>query len=640
MASRPLAAGAVLVLAAAILVPWLLSSGKAESQTQPVAKVERGPLVISISESGSVKSREQSVLKCEVEGRTTILYLVPEGTGVKKGDLLIELDSSTLEEQKASQAITVMNAEASFIQAQKNLEVTKSQAASDVAKAELAYRFAELDLRKYLEGDYPQQLKRAQSDITLAKEDLQRASDDLAWSQKLAAEGYITRTELQGDELAQKRADLSLQQSETALSVLQTYTHKREVERLQSDVEQARSALDRTKQKAEADVVQAEASFRARESEFGRQKDKLTKISDQIGKCKMYAPVDGMVVYATTVATDRRMSNQQPLAEGQEVRERQDLIYLPTTSFMKADIKVQESSLRKVSVGMPVRITIDALPGQVYYGTVSRIGLLPDAQSQWMNPDLTVYSTEIQLQGDMSALRPGMSCRAEIIVAQYDDALYVPIQAVTRVKGKPTVYARTSSGFESKAVEIGLDNNRVVRILSGVAEGQYVSLTPPLEAASLGAQGEGAAGEKLPEGAVSTASLLTGARQGGNAAQPGPGPGGFDPSTMGSMSAEERRAAFQNMTEEQRAALRQQFGGGRGGFRGQREDGSTDSQLGGPGFRMDGSTDSQLGRRRPRGSGAGEGTAGTDADGGGGFTGGGRRRGGDAGGPAGGGQGD
>jgi HlyD family secretion protein len=628
--ARPVTAGAVLLIAAAALVPWLLSSGKAENQSQPVVRVERGPLVISISESGAVKSREQKILKSEVEGRTTILYLVPEGTGAKAGDLLVELDASNMEEQKTSQQITVMNAEASYIRAQKNLEVTKSQADSDVARAELDCRFAEIDIKKYVEGEYPQQLQKAESDITLAREEQQRAADELAWSQKLAAEGYITRTELQGDELAKKRSDLSLEQSETQLKLLKEYTYNRELERLKSDVEQTGSALERVKQKASADVVQAEADFKARESELTRQKDKLEKMIDQITKCRMTAPVDGMVVYATTVQGDRR-GGQQPLAEGQEVRERQELIYLPTAAFMKAEIKVQESSLRKVAVGMPVRITVDALPGKMFYGTVSKIGLLPDAQSQWLNPDLTVYSTEIQLQGDMSALRPGMSCRAEIIVAQYDDALYIPVQAVTRVKGTPTVYVETPSGFEPTPVEAGLDNNRVILIVSGLVEGQMVSLTPPLEAASLGAQGESAGSEMLPDGLVSTASVLapvTPAFPQEPGAEGQPAAGGIDMEKMRSMSREERQKMFENMTEEERAALRTQFGG-RGGSRGQRgDDGSTDSELSGPRFRMDGSTDSELGGRRPRGG--ADGTGGT----------GGRRRDSGGGSSTGGGQGD
>ena len=608
-------AGAVaaVVVVAAVLLLWPLSAGKTDGRNQPTARVERGPLTISISESGAVKSREQIILKSQVEGRTTILSLIPEGTKVKAGDLLLELDTSTLEEQKISQQITLLNAEAAFVRARENREVVKSQAASDVAKADLALRFAKLDLDKYLQGEFPQQLQKAESNITLAMEYLTSANKKLTWSQQLAAEGYITRTELQSDELAQKRANLDLAQAEMQLKLLKEYTYTREDARLKSDLEQTKSALERAKRKALSDVTQAEADFTARESEHARQKSKLEKMIDQIAKCKMKAPVDGMVVYATTASGDRR-GNQQPLAEGQDIRERQELIYLPTATAMKAEIKVQESSLRKVAIGMPARVTVDAIPGSAFQGTVAKIGLLPDAQSQWLNPDLTVYATEINLEGDMSELRPGMSCRAEIIVERYEDALFVPVQAVTRVAGKPTVYVQTSSGFEPRAIETGLDNNRVIRVISGLKEGEPVSLTPPLEAASLGAQGEGgASGEPLPPRAAGISSSDSALPAKAPGAQQDPG--AFDAEKFRSMSSEERRAAMANMTDEQRAAMRAQFGGRRGGPRGVGEGsmqggegdeaGSTDSTLGRGRFRMGGSTDSHLGRPRSRDEGAG-----------------------------------
>ena len=60
----------------------------------------RGPLTIDVNESGTIRAREQLIIKSEVQGRTTILELVPEGTEVKEGDLLVGLDASTLEDQR------------------------------------------------------------------------------------------------------------------------------------------------------------------------------------------------------------------------------------------------------------------------------------------------------------------------------------------------------------------------------------------------------------------------------------------------------------------------------------------------------------------------------------------------------------
>lgn len=559
----------VVIAVAAVAAIVLLAPGAAESKQELFARVKRGTLVISVSESGTIKSREQVVLKSETEGRTTILSLIAEGTHVEPGDLLVELDSSRLKEQKTTQEISVLNAEANYIRARENREIARSQGISDVAQAKLDVQFAKLDLEKYTEGEYPKELQKAEANITLAREERERAKDEYDWSEKLKNKGYITKNELKADELALKRADLNFEQAVTEEALLKKYTYRRQVEKLRSDVDQSHMALERVQRRAGANNIQADADLKARESEFDRQKSKLAKTIDQIAKCRIKAPVAGMVVYATTGRGSWR-GNAEPLEEGQDVRERQELIHLPTATAMMAEIKVQESSLRKVAVGMPVRITVDALPGKTLYGRVAKIGLLPDAQSAWLNPDLTVYSTDIHLDGNVEGLRPGMTCRAEIIVQRHEDAVYVPVQAVTRVGGKSTVYVKASSGTESRTVEVGLDNNRVIHIISGLEAGEMVLLAPPLEPASLS-----------PENADGLGDMPDALRESIGKNQPGETPkapeagagGRIDLSKLQNMSREERRKFFENLTPEQREAMRSQMGsqrGGRNGGRGRR----------------------------------------------------------------------
>lgn len=474
-----------------ILTIWGLSRAIWQGSSKPEQEdstflVKRGPLRISVTESGTIKSRDRVVVKSEVEGRTAILWLIPEGTHVQKGDLLLELDASSLEDEKTRQQITVLNAKAAYIRARENLAVTKSQIESDIASAELACKFAELDRKKYLDvpdqeakGAYPQQLKQLDTDKTIAEQELLQAQEKLDWSRKLAKEEYITPSELKSDELDATRKKLSLELIMGKLELLRNYTHVRDLQRLDSDVIQAAKALERVKLRTSADLIQADTEFKAKKSELERQGTILKKTDEQIAKCRIVAPVAGMVIYTTTGQGSWR-GNVEPLEEGQEVRERQELIYLPTTASMMAEIKIHESSLRKVRQGMEVIITTDALPGKVLPGKVGKIALLPDATMAWLNPDLKVFNTDIYLDGDAVEVRTGMSCQAEIIVEEYADELYVPLQAVLRVAGKPTVYVIDSDGAQPRQVELGLDNNRMVRIVSGLQEDEKIMLAPPL----------------------------------------------------------------------------------------------------------------------------------------------------------------
>jgi HlyD family secretion protein len=444
----------IVLLAAGIIWLTAFRGSKAAGQDVPTFTAKRGPLTISVVESGTIKARDQRIIKNEVEGRTSIISLVSEGTRVKKGDLLVE-------------------------------PIVSSQAASDVNQADLNLEFAQQDLRKYEQGQYPKDVNEANKRITLAKQELERSEQTLEWSNRLYEEKYLSETERTADELTVKRRKLEYDIAVADLNLLQDFTYPRQIRQLQSDVQQAVSALDRAKRKADADKRQAEADLKAKEAEYTRQKTKLLKIEDQIIKTTILAPCDGLVVYATSTKSGLASMLKEPLAEGQQVFERQELIYLPTDASTMAEVSIHETSLAKVRIGQPAIITVETLPGKKFLGTVAMVAPLPDSAGIFLNPDLKVFKSQINLDTDDPALRPGTTCRAEIIVEKYDDAVYVPVQAVTRVAEDTMVYIPKGESVVPRIVEIGMDNNRMVRIISGLKEGEVVLLDPPLKASSV-----------------------------------------------------------------------------------------------------------------------------------------------------------
>lgn len=475
-------------LAAAALAVALWGMGrlgrKAPSESgEPMFVVERGPLRISLTESGSIQSRERVIIRSEVEGRRTILSLVDEGKHVKKGDLLVEIDSSGLEENRVEQQIRVENAQAQWINARENLSIASNATQAAIDDADMALRFARIEKEKFEKAEYAQQLRQASADISIAQEELQRAADKVTWSKRLMDQGYLTRTEMLADELTEKRSRIGLELAQSKLSVLTNYTFAQTSEKLAREITKADLALGRARLRASADLIQALAAARATESEYLRQKDKLERTVEQIGKCRLTAPSDGMVVYSTTVSERRWM--QEPLRAGVEVVERQDLIYLPATKEMMALVQMQETSLPKLREGLPARVRISALPGRTFNGHIERIGILPNSSQAWLNPDLKVYDCHVWIDEDTEVLRPGMSCRVEILIAEYEDAVYVPVQSVMRVENRPTVYVMKDGAPVQREVEVGLDNSRMVRILKGLEPGERVMLAPPLPASDM-----------------------------------------------------------------------------------------------------------------------------------------------------------
>jgi len=549
----------IVITCAIIILVILFVSGqifkdKSGKSNGPTYQVKRGPLVISFVESGTIKARDQIIIKNEVEGRTSIISLIPEGTHVKKGNLLVELDASSLEDQKIDQEIRVQNTEASYIGAKENLAVVENQAKSDVDLANLNLEFAKQDLEKYIQGEYPYQLDKAEADITLAQEELVQAKETLRWSTTLYEEKYISQTELQKDELAEKKKALDVQLAQKSKELLTDYTYKRDIAQLKSDVSQAEMALERTERKARADVIQTQAELKAKEAEYNRQKDKLQKLEDQVKKTKIYAPADGLVIYATSARRGGFRSRVEPLEEGQEVQERQELIYLPIGNLSKAEITIHESNLEKTQIGLPTIITVDALAGNTFYGTVEQIAPLPDAQSMWMNPDLKVYNSEVYIDGNNEILRTGMSCQAEIIVQQYKNAIYVPLQAVIRVGIEPIVYVQAGDSSEPRKVKTGLDNNKMIHILDGLDEGDVVLLNPPLKSTAVSSENH-----NNLQGQSSTDQLQQKISERLNNIKTSPKDNKTDSPENDTSGAKERRRRFENLDPEKRGEMRKRF---------------------------------------------------------------------------------
>jgi len=477
---RLVLAVAVPVIIVAGVAAVQFSGGGELAEDMPTFDARQGPLTISIDASGTIKALDQIVITCKVkgEGGVTVLTLVAEGTQVKEGDLLMTLDSSNFEDALVAEEIAFQNAETTLISATQSLAVGENQAKSDQEKADLAFVFAEEDLKKYEEGDYLNAVTDANAQIAVKVEAKQQAGQKLKGSRRLFDDKYISETELRADELALSRAELELTLARNKLQLLEEFTHGRTIKQLTSDVWQAEMAQERAKRKAIADVVLLKAALLEAQGTLERQKDIVKKLETNITNTKIVAPSDGMVVYATSQR--QRFGSSEPLDIGQQVRERQELIHLPTSNKVKAEIKVHESSMEKIAVGLPVVVTVDAVANKTFTGQVAKIAMLPDAQMAWLNPDLKVYAAEIYLDGEGNGLRTGMSCRASIVVEEYENVVYVPVHAVVRIGNQPTVYIVKEGKSEPRKVEIGLDNNRMVHVLSGLEVGEKVTLAPPL----------------------------------------------------------------------------------------------------------------------------------------------------------------
>ena len=469
---------ALIVAVAAIAAMMVLKRSSGADEAQPVFAVAEGPLTIGISTTGSIQSRDKLIMRSELEGKNTILWVVEDGVNVKTGDLLVEFDVATLAEKRNDQEITVNTTLGNLIIAQERLEVTKGDCDANLLEREVALQLAKMDLEKYDKGDFPEEKRQMESNIALADEELKRAAEKLDWSQRLAKEGFLTRTELQADELAMRRKEIELEMARMKMSVLTNYTVLQKRATYESSVRKATRALERTRWQNKSQIRQGETEIVQRSREYDRATNRLAELEFQLSKAKIFAPTNGVVIFASTA---RRRWWENPLAAGESAVQRQELMYIPLDEGMIVEVMVPESSLTKLEVGMAANVKVDAFPDLVFKAKLAKIGILPDAQSTRLNPDLKMFKCELECDFSDAVVRPGMSCDVELVKETYDKAVYCPVQCVVRLDGAAHVYVRDGDGWKPRAVEVGLDNNRMIRILSGVKPGEEVLLAPPVK---------------------------------------------------------------------------------------------------------------------------------------------------------------
>src|ERR1041384_7373401 len=314
---RAIGAGVGFVL---LLAFFIRMAGPGAAPPQSFYTVRRGDFLVSVIEGGTLKAVHEASVRCELEGVTRIISIVPEGSYVHKGELLIELDSADLRDRLNSHELTYQNGTFGFVQGKEALAIQKSVAESNIKDAELRVEFAKSDLEKYIEGDWPQLKKNAETKITIAAEELERAKDHCNWTIELEKKGYATKSELQADTLALKRTEIGLEQAREELRLLEKNATPKRVRQLQAAVEQADKELERIKQRMAAQIAQAEADLNSRKNTLDLQETRLNQLREQLNLTKIYAPQDGLVVYASSASPGSGIL----IEEGATVRQKQD----------------------------------------------------------------------------------------------------------------------------------------------------------------------------------------------------------------------------------------------------------------------------------------------------------------------------
>ena len=402
---------AVLVAGGGYYLKGKRENSSGDAPTLITVTVERGPIFSSISTTGRVVPNLEVEIKCKASGE---IVRLPYDISdyVKKGDLLVELDP--VDEQRAVKRaeVALSASQAKRVQAQRNLRLAGENLDSERKRAASALRSAEA-------GAQDAEAKSERVKHLLEKKLASQEEYDTAKTATVQAASTLENVRVRIEELETEELALELKRQDVHLAEAQ-------VESDQITLLDAKQRLEDT---------------------------------------KVMAPIDG-IISASNVQVGQIISSGISNVGGGTT-----MLTLADLSRMFILASVDESDIGSVKVDQPTEITADAFPGTRFRGRVVRVATKGVSAS-----NVVTFEAKIEVLGkNKSLLKSEMTANLEIIAAQEEDVLFVPVEAVQRRgKQKIVLVSKKDGQTEERPVETGIDDGINVEITSGLSEGETV----------------------------------------------------------------------------------------------------------------------------------------------------------------------
>lgn len=461
-----------------LLRTWGFAVAKAPDVLTAVAT--RGDLPVIVSDRGELESAQSVQVVCEIDGGGKLVTIVPEGTRVTKGTEVGRFDTQQIQDELKKQAVQVEQADGKVNAAESELEVQKNKAESEIEKARLALTLAQIDHESYEKGEFQVELDKRKGLLEIAKKEQKEAEENLIFTRGLVKKGFAQLEQIRPMELNELGKRYAVSQQEADLRVFQEFTYRRKITELKAKAEDAKRELARTEKSQAAANEKAANELEASKKTAELQKQVLVRLEERLDKCIIKAPQDGIVIYFS-----RPWDPESRIRPGAPLYFQQPIFTLPDLNNMQVKMKVHESVVKKVHEGQTATMQIDALPNQVLHGQVKKVASVAQSDG-WRGGGVKEYQTEVSVDDlpKEAGLRPGMTAEVKILIRTVENALTVPVQAVTELNSEQVSYVVSPSGIERRKVKVGESNEQLIQIMDGIQEGERVALDARSRAAA------------------------------------------------------------------------------------------------------------------------------------------------------------
>jgi multidrug efflux pump subunit AcrA (membrane-fusion protein) len=489
-------AAVTLVIITAVLsyfiIP-LLSSSREKGESSKNRSLDRfytvkkADMTISVLLTGTVNAKIKYKLALQAAFNTKLLWVIPENTKVKKGDVLAKFETEDLQIKVDELKLALQNTQKELEIAIEEKRILESSNYADIKTAGDAVEDAQEAFSKYrkLEGprdDDAQDVKvnDAKKLLDDAKDAYDSAKEDYSNTVYMKQEDDdAAKQKLDGLKKKSEREVISYANSILERKIFKRYSYPNKISQLTNAAEQSKLNLNKTKIRCASGLIQKENAISRIDENRKKIERDLKKHLEYQTMMDLVAPVDGIVTYGDP--DNKRWGGALELTIGMDVRRKQVLLTIPDMSNLIVEFDLPEQYRSKISLNDPVIITPDSLTNLKIKGKISKISLLPVNLIFWDRTSPKIYNSEIELDEQNPALVSGMSVQIEIITETLKDVMSIPIESVFEEEGKYFVYMKTGDKPKIAYVTLGISNDNYVHIKSGLSEGDTIYLYRPFQ---------------------------------------------------------------------------------------------------------------------------------------------------------------
>lgn len=419
--------------------------------TTAEAQLENIPRTLNLT--GSLRAGDDLTIAAKSAGRVVAVY-VKEGDQVVPGQVLARQESTDATARLSQAQANARAARAQLDQAVTNARVNPSKTTAAIRGAEAQVRQAQANLNKLVAGSRQEERAQARAAVDVAKSELDTAKSAFDRAQRLYDQGAIARAQLEVEENRYRQAEARYRQALESLALIEDATRPEDIAAAREQVRQAEENLRSARANRELDATFQQAVDAAR-ANVEASNEAIQIARNALEDLTIRASVAGRV-------------SGKPASVGTMLSPGAALLRLVGVEGVYYQADVPEVDVVRLSVGMPVSVTVAALDS---VGMSGRITAIDPAAS-----DLgRLFSVRIDLTENLDRLRAGMFANGRVSLGEDTGVVTVPNGSIVNLAGKTYVFLiEDEKALQQEVTVVRVYEGRT--IVEGVGAGAIVAL--------------------------------------------------------------------------------------------------------------------------------------------------------------------